>query len=296
MVGRTGRVAVIGASGFIGGHTVPALVRAGRNVASFTRSVPFIDGAGLHPAIEAAQTIFWLATTVNPQIAAEHPERVAADHAEFVDFLERLRASGATPTVVLMSSGGTVYDPSIPPPYREDSPTGPIAAYGASKVELEGYLRELAPGAHVAVRVSNAYGPGQPARAGQGVIAYWMAAALRDEPITIIGDPESARDYVYAADVADALAAIDAVEDPESLPAVVNVGSGRATSLRQLSELLTEIVGPHLLEVKQEPARAFDLDRNWLVIDRAFATLGWSPRTSLKEGLLQTWAYVNAEG
>ena len=289
---RTGRVAVIGAAGFIGGHAVPALTRAGRDVASFTRSAPFLGDAGLHPDIEAAQTIFWLASSINPQIAAEHPERVAADQQVFVDFLERLGASGATPTVVLLSSGGTVYDPKSTPPYREDSPTGPISAYGAAKVELEEILAQLAPAAHVTVRVANAYGPGQQAKSGQGVIAYWMAAALRDEPITIIGDPASARDYVFAADIADALVAIDAVEKPSDLPSILNVGSGQATSLQQLSDLLTDVVTPHQLKIERQPARSFDIDRTWLSIECAKTTIAWAPQTSLHQGLLRTWQHV----
>lgn len=289
VTGSTGRVAVIGAGGFIGGHAVPALRRAGREVATFTRSAPFLDAGRLHPDIEASQTIFWLASSINPQIAAEHPDRVVADRAVLEEFLDHLRRSGAAPTLVLLSSGGTVYDPKTTPPYREDSPTGPISEYGAAKVELERLVAERSPGDAVSVRVANAYGPGQKAASGQGVIAYWMAAARRGEPVTVIGDPENARDYVFVSDIADALVAIDAAEERGSLPGVINVGSGEATSLRELADLLGEVIAPLALQVDQRPGRPFDLARTWLAIDIARTHLGWVPRTPLIEGLRRTW-------
>lgn len=284
------QVAVVGADGFLGSHLVPALERAGREVSSFTLDIPFYDNGQLAAGIASARTIFWLASMINPQIAAEHPERVEQDRAVFRQLLDGLRTAGLSPTVVILSSGGTVYDPNSEPPYREDSPTGPISAYGRAKVEFEQMLRALNPGASVAVRVANAYGPGQRAAAGQGVIAYWMAAALEGKPITVIGERATARDYVFVSDIADALVAIDEAES-STLPQVVNVGSGQATSLGELVETMSAVVGE--LELDEQPARSFDVPRTWLAIELAAERLDWKPKVSLHEGLAQTWAYVN---
>ena len=282
-------VAVIGSDGFLGGHLVRALERARRTVASFTLDVPFDLGERLDPAVESARTIFWLASTINPQIATESPERVAADRAVFERLFEGLERASVSPTIVLLSSGGTVYDPKAEPPYREDSPLAPLSAYGQAKVAFEELMTQRAPGKSVAVRVANAYGPGQHPAAGQGVIAYWMAAALEGKPVTMMGEPTNARDYVFATDIAEALVAIDGCE-PDILPSKVNVGSGQATSLQQLADTLAAVIAPRPLEVLHQPSRSFDVKRTWLSIDRAADVLGWKPRISLHEGLSQTWA------
>lgn len=243
----------------------------------------------LDPAIVSARTIFWLASTINPQIAAENPERVVADRAIFEQLLDGLNEADVSPTVVILSSGGTVYDSSTEPPYLEDSPLKPISAYGEAKVAFEDLMTERAPGASVAVRVANAYGPGQKAAAGQGVIAYWMAAAKQGSPVTMIGAPTNARDYVFATDIAEALVAIDAA-DPSSLPAKLNVGSGQATTLQELADTVAAVIAPSPLKVNHEPSRSFDVERTWLSIDRAAETIGWKPKVSLLDGLRETWA------
>lgn len=262
-------------------------------MAEYTLTIPFHHDGALDPAITRARTIFWLASMINPQIAEEHPERVAEDRAVFELLFDGLESAGVTPTVVILSSGGTVYDPRSTPPYREDSPLAPMGAYGRAKVSFEELMARRAPGASVAVRVANAYGPGQRAASGQGVIAYWMAAARRGDPITMIGEPTASRDYVFATDIAEALVALDAA-DPSTLPPALNVGSGRATSLQELADTLMDVLAPQLLEVKHQPARSFDVEQTWLSIERTTQILGWHPRVTLADGLAQTWASLQA--
>ena len=131
--------------------------------------------------------------------------------------------------MVLVSSGGTVYDPAVPPPYPESAPTRPRTAYGRAKLALEGQ-RSPAAGLPdwVTLWVANVYGPGQPAVSGQGVDGYWLRAAAEGEPLTVYGNPDSTRDYVYVGDVAEAMLATHRAAVP---PPVVNVGSGEPTSL-----------------------------------------------------------------
>lgn len=286
-------VAVIGAAGFLG----TALCRALRDddipVAAFTREIPFLARSGAAaPGLTAARTVFWLATSINPAVAEAQPARVAVDREEFRSMLAAVAAQPRPPRVVLLSSGGTVYAPDVPPPYREDAATRPLGAYGRAKLEAEELLRSALPaGQAVAARVANAYGPGQRAASGQGVLAYWMHAVAEGRPITVLGDPATTRDFVHVDDVAGALLAIHRAAGP--LPPAINVGSGRATSLRELAELVRDVTGG-VQEIEYAPARGFDVPHTWLDISLAARVLGWAPRRDLRRGVSQVWTAMTA--
>lgn len=286
---------MVGAGGFLGRHLVSALEAAGRRVASYTLGHPFASAAGEPaPELAAARTVYWLASIINPQLSLD-PQRVAADRRAFAGFLDVLDAHALTPTVVALSSGGTVYDPDTPAPYREDSPARPRTEYGVAKLELERLLSQRCPTRCVTLRVSNAYGPGQPVAAGQGVIAHWLAAAAVGSPIAVFGDPMTTRDYVYAGDIAAALVGVDtAVREGRDLPPVVNIGSGQPTSLQELAELVLDVVGVPGSRIEHHQRRSFDLPHTWLDIRLAHSVLGWQPSTPLPEGIRLAWAAVQA--
>jgi UDP-glucose 4-epimerase len=119
--------------------------------------------------------------------------------------------------VVAVSSGGTIYDTGNPPPYSEASPVRPSNAYGEAILAMETLLRDRWPN-HVVLRASNAYGPGQPAQRGQGVIAHWFDSVLREQPIRMIGDPETRRHYLYIDDLVGALRSVATITDPRTQP------------------------------------------------------------------------------
>lgn len=286
--------AVVGAAGFLGSALVHTLHAGGVPVAAFTRKTPFLTDSGSPDGgLLAARTIFWLVSSINPAIAESEPWRVHDDREAFVSLLRALDRLADPPKVVLVSSGGTVYDPAVAPPYREDSPTRPRGAYGAAKLELERLLHSaaLGEGQAIAVRVSNAYGAGQPAVSGQGVIAYWLRALAAGDPITIFGDPGTSRDYVYVDDIAAALAAVH--RHSGELPPVLNVGSGVPTSLGELAHLVRVVVGDRS-KVRHEPARDFDVPHSWLDVRRAASLLGWRPSTSLPAGIARAWSWAGA--
>lgn len=281
-------VAVVGAGGFLGRALTAGLRRTGRPAVAFTRAVPFLaaDG-GPAPGLATAGTVYWLATQINPQLAEQEPDRVVRDRAAFEDLLRAVQGVAPAPTVVLLSSGGTVYDPAGDPPYDEQAPTRPMSAYGRAKLELEGLLAAAAPGRHVVLRTSNAYGPGQPAVSGQGVVSHWLRAARRGEPVRVFGDPATTRDYVFVEDVVAAMLAV--LDAPADLPPVINVGSGQPTTLRELAETVLDVVADPGLDLVVEPARSFDVPRTWLDVRRAEQVLGWRPVTTLRDGVAAAW-------
>ncbi|WP_295697065.1 NAD-dependent epimerase/dehydratase family protein [Lapillicoccus sp.] len=279
-----GHTAVVGASGFIGSALAARLQHLGEPASSFTRQSPPLRPDGrLAQGIADARAVVWAAASINPSIAESRPDLVEADLGALRTMLLALRAEGSRARVVMLSSGGTVYDPDEAPPFSEDSRCVPKGAYGRSKLAAEALVSSLADDA-VVVRVANAYGPGQPVAPGQGVIAHWLQAIRDDLPVTVYGSLETARDYVHVDDIVSALLAVTDAAVP---PPVVNIGSGTSTTLRDLLHLVESVVGP--FATLHEQSRAFDVSRSWLDISLAGRTLSWQPAVDLRQGIASMW-------
>ncbi|UZN01917.1 NAD-dependent epimerase/dehydratase family protein [Cellulomonas sp. S1-8] len=285
-------VSVVGARGFIGSHVCRALEQRGHVVHTFDRSRPATGPQGVDEDILASDHVVWAASSINPMIAEHDPGRVALDIEAFTSFLDLLAQAPTRPRTVLLSSGGTVYDQSVEPPYAETSPVGPECAYGRAKLLIEQELMRAAPGSMI-LRVANAYGPGQPVAPGQGVISHWLHAAAAGQELHVFGDPRAARDYVHVDDLAEAV--VRAVEVTDPAPHVLNVGSGRPTSLGTLLDVISDVVGADVVNVRHHPVRDFDGRTTWLDCAQATRTLGWVAGTSLDDGIRGTWASVVAD-
>jgi UDP-glucose 4-epimerase len=283
---QTPEAVVVGATGFIGGALAARLEACGMPVLRAGRSET-ANGSAALDRIAAAGTVYWAASSINPRIAVESPELVAADRRAFSDFLDALETRGSTARVVFFSSGGTVYG-EAQPPFSEATEARPTTAYGEAKLALEQTLLERR-GSAVVVRISNAYGPGQHPAPGQGVIGHWLRALARHEPIEVYGDVAAARDYVFIEDLVDALVRLPAVE---ALPPVINLGSGRPTTLAEILEVIESVSHEHPADVRHSAARSFDLERVWLDTTLAHDVLDWQPAVGLEEGVQAMWRWV----
>jgi UDP-glucose 4-epimerase len=291
------RAAVIGSYGFIGAQLHAKLDLAGADVTGFTRQAPILASDGRpHDALLDTDVLFYLATSVSPASAEQRPDLVASDHDLFRRLVDRLAEVERPPYVVLAGTGGYVYDPVAPLPFREDSPVAPRTAYGRAKLDLEQALADrgaVLPG--VSLRLSTVYGPGQRIRKGQGVIAHWLAAVAAGQPLRLFGDPATIRDYVYIDDVVSALASVGEVgRAGVELPDVINIGSGQPTRLGDLLDLVVATV-PGPVDVERLPGRGFDHYDAVLDIQRAAELVGWRPATSLPDGLAKTWWALRAD-
>ncbi len=282
-------VAVVGSSGFLGSAIATGLERRGASVVRFTPHVPVLRSGLIDDRAGSARTVVWAAARVNPMLAAERPDLVAAERAEFLQAMSVLTAVRRPPRVVFLSSGGTVYGPPECAPFSESTPPCPVNAYGALKGELEGELAQQGLDA-VAVRISNAYGPGQVPAPGQGVIAHWLSAVLKREPMTVYGDRVSTRDYVFIDDIVEAVARIHAF--PGAVPSTLNVGSGVASTLNEVLAAVKAAVGRDRLEIREEPRRGTDTSHTWLDVSLAKRELGWNAQVGLSEGVARAWAWL----
>ena len=193
-----------------------------------------------------------------------------------------------------LSSGGTIYGNPQRIPVTEDDPTEPLTSYGIMKLTGEKYVlmfRKLYGIPARILRCSNAYGPFQPEDRGQGFVATALRRLFDGAPITLFGDGMNIRDYVYAPDVADVMLRLAQAHDG---PAVLNVGSGRGTTLCELLRQLEVVAGREPV-ISREPDRGFDVREIVLDIARLQRTVPFAP-TPLEDGLFQTVAAFDEDG
>jgi UDP-glucose 4-epimerase len=192
---------------------------------------------------------------------------------------------------IFASSGGAIYGEPLYLPVDEDHPIDPGSPYGVSKHTFEHYLRlysALYGLRFTALRYSNVYGPRQDHSGEAGVVAIFIGKMLGHDDLTINGDGEQIRDYIYVDDVGDANVKALGGGDGE----ILNIGTGQGISVNALFRKLKEILG-----YKKKPLHAplplGDLKRIYLDSRRAKTSLGWEPKTSFEEGLVETVRWFN---
>jgi UDP-glucose 4-epimerase len=295
------RAAVTGGAGFIGSHVVDALVARGDDVHVIdnfaTGRRENLNGAATVHEHDICEPLEQLFDEIGPEVVVHlaaqadvgtSVERPLFDAAVNVvgtlNVLEAARPHSAQ--LVFSSTGGAIYG-ECERPAREDDERRPLSPYGTAKLAAEEYLatwNRLHGTRHVALRFANVYGPRQLAKLEGGVVAIFTDRLRAGEGVTIFGDGEQTRDYVYVGDV---VAAVLAAAGRDS-GGVFNVGTETETSVNELFEACRRVAGVDA-EAAHAPARAGDVLRSVLDVSRAERELGWRPQTSLAEGLARTW-------
>ncbi|HET9809603.1 MAG TPA: GDP-mannose 4,6-dehydratase, partial [Candidatus Limnocylindria bacterium] len=221
-----------------------------------------------------------------------------------LNLLEAVRQSGKRSTrFVFSSTGGAVYGDFVEPPAAEEAAKDPQSPYGTAKLSVEyymGYYARVHGLETVALRYSNVYGPRQDPHGEAGVVAIFCNRLLDGTPLTIFGDGKQTRDYVFVGDVARAnlLAATRPLPPIGALDArAFNVGTSIETDVVELARLLGEIAGTRG-QATHAPERPGEQRRSAVDVRKAKRVLGWEPKTSLREGLTETYQYfaVRREG
>jgi len=234
--------------------------------------------------------VFHLAAQISVSVSTREPQLDAdVNVGGALNLLEALRAVGGdsrATQVVYVTSGGTAYgDPEIVPA-DESTPIRPLSPYGASKYAVEMYLpiyENLMGLEYSIVRLANVYGPRQDPHGEAGVVAIFAKAMLAGKPLTVFGDGNDERDYVYVGDVVDAI--IRASNGSHQGP--FNVGTGIRTSTNRVFELVARHCG-HSEEAVHGAAREGDIRRISLDSSRAKRVLGWSAEVDIESGLERT--------
>ena len=200
--------------------------------------------------------------------------------------------------VLFVSSGGVVYGEPEQRPTPESAPKLPESPYGVTKLAGEQYLyyyHRVHGMEYAALRYSNVYGPRQDPHGEAGVVAIFSTRLIAGEPLTIFGDGEQTRDYVYVGDVVAANLLLSDAELPRADgldDRGFNVGTGQETSVNGLADALMG-ASESRVEVQHAPARPGELRHSSLDAGR-LRSLGWNPRTELRDGLAATYRWIRS--
>jgi len=306
---------VTGGAGFIGSSLVRALLGAGERVVVLddfssghranlvgldeTRlkvvETNICDGlttgmAQVEQAWGRPKAVVHLAAQVSVVASLHSPlEDARRNHCATLQVLEYARANPGT-RVVLASSAAT-YGDVDEVPVREEAARWPLSPYGFHKFSSELALRAYAEVHGVptaALRFFNVYGPRQdPSSPYSGVISIFMKRALEGAPITIFGDGEQTRDFVFVGDVVSALRK---AADRDFKGDVFNVGTGIETTVNTLAETVVQEAGS-ASTIEHAPARAGEILRSCAELTNTRETLGFEARVGLADGLGQTLAW-----
>ncbi len=312
------RVFLTGGAGFIGSHTVEALVEAGHevtvwddlstgkraNLAAVDGRVAFHEGdvrdrPALQEAVRQAraEAILHLAAIPSVPRSVEEPTLThAVNLTGTVNVLETARREGIERVVLACSAA--IYGDAPGVPKTEAMAAQPTSPYGLEKWQSEQYTALYAALyglTTVSLRYFNVYGPRQdPHSPYSGVISIFLDRLLAGQAPVIHGSGEQTRDFIYVADVAEANRL--ALTAPLAGHQRFNVGRGEETSILRLYELLGAIVGgapPPTFA----PARAGDVYRSYADPARAGSLLGLHPRYTVAQGLerLVEWYRAGAD-
>jgi UDP-glucose 4-epimerase len=310
-------VLVTGGAGFIGSHVADAYLARGDEVwivddlssgrrSNLPAEARFVELGIGDPGLEEVVREAGGFDIVNHHAAQIDVRRSVADPRHdarinvdgLLNVLECARRHG-TRRVIFVSSGGVVYGEPEERPTPETSPKLPMSPYGVYMLAAEYYLsfyRQVHGLEYAAVRYSNVYGPRQDPYGEAGVVAIFSTRVLDGEPMTVYGDGEQTRDYVYVGDVvaANLLVTDHAFNGAAGLDErAFNVGTGRETSVNELARTLMASVGREV-EINHAEARAGELRHSCLDATRLRA-LGWAPQTTLLDGLAATYRFIEAE-
>lgn len=296
-------VLVLGGGGFIGSHIADALVNAGHDVTVFNRSktayintscslvtADFTDSTALAKALTGIDTVIHCISTTVPSTSALDPVSDINSNLVGTVRLLQLMQKMEIRRLIYLSSGGTVYGPPSVTPVSEASPLNPISNYGAVKVAIEKFIGVaenewgLLP---TIIRPSNPYGERQFSKGAQGLIATLFQKFEKGEPITIYGNGEIIRDYIYVKDLADLICQIAGSDRT----GIFNCGSGVGTSINSIINIVEETVGGEFQKI-HKPKRPFDVKEIVLDCFKARKTFGWQGTTPLDVGIRSQFNFL----
>lgn len=201
-----------------------------------------------------------------------------------VSLMEAMRDAGIRR--VVLTSSGAIYGEQRKQPVRESDLVWPDSPYAVSKWAAEQYVHtigELWGIETVALRIFNAYGPGQSLPVSHApVIPRFLKAILTGGSIVIFGTGQQSRDFVYVSDVVEAL--VKAATAKEVNRQVLNVGSGQETTVNELVEHIEICTNRAALRVWNRE-KSGGVKRLVADISRAEELLGFHPQVNLSEGL-----------
>jgi len=300
------RVLVSGGAGFIGSHTVDRLLNEDLEVvvldnlqsglleninAHFSKGkFRFVRGdirdPGLVKAlVRDADAVVHLAALISVPESIRDP--VLTSNVNVNGTLNLLKACvDFSVKRFVYASSCAVYGNAESLPITEACPARPESPYGVSKLIAENHVHDYHEDFSletVCLRYFNVYGPRQIYGDYSGVITQFISRLTKDLPLVIFGDGEQTRDFVQVQDVAEAN--ILALKNGGVAGETFNIGTGVATTINQLANILLKVADKKHLKLDHSKPRKGDIKHSVADISKARAQLGYNPEVSLKEGM-----------
>lgn len=308
---------VTGVAGFIGSHLGEALVAEDhdvvgidcftdyypkaikrKNLATLLESNNFefsekdIAKDSLEKELSGAEAVFHLAAQpgVRKSWGSDFENYVRNNITATQKLLEACSSENSVKKFVFASSS-SVYG-NVRAPFKEDQSLAPVSPYGVSKLCCENLCRAYSGRFDISVlRFFTVYGPRQ---RPDMAFNQFISSAIRDEQLVIYGDGSQVRDFTYVSDVVDAVIKSSAVAS-ESGFEIFNVGNSSAVKLSDALSLLEELAG-RKLKMRFAGGVKGDMAVTIADISKARKLLGYSPKTSLGEGLKKEFEWLKSAG
>jgi len=298
---------VTGGAGFIGSHIVEGLLGQGatvrvvddlstgyeKNIAHVRSRIQFIQGHLADPevcrmAVEGVDYVLHQAAIPSVPRSIDDPDETNRSNVTATLNLATASSRAKIKRLVFASTCA-IYGDVQTLPIAEGAQERPMSPYALSKLMGEQYLdmcRRTYGLEVVSLRYFNVFGPRQdPSSTYSGVISRFLSAVHSGTRPVVFGDGEQTRDFVYVENVVQAnLLACHAENAPGQ---VINIGTGKATSLLDVLRTLSEITGART-DPAHQPPRAGDIRHSLAAIDRARSLLGYEIQVSFEEGLRRT--------
>jgi nucleoside-diphosphate-sugar epimerase len=300
---------VTGGAGFIGSHLVESLLLQGHQVKVFdnfstgkesnlaplkSSSLEIIigditDEKSLQIAATGVDGIFHLAAVVSVQLSIEKPTECSRTNALGTLNVFEAARKAKIPRVVYASSAA-IYGDNANLPLSEVETPAPLSPYGMDKWYGENVARlyaHLHGVTSAGLRFFNVYGPRQdPKSPYSGVISIFLEAARQDKELTIFGDGEQSRDFIYVKDIVSAL--LLAMNNRNKRAEIFNVASGTEITLNQLITTMSSSLHKTIRKIYL-PARTGDIVKSAADIAHIRGALGFNAQHSMAEGLKLTY-------
>lgn len=292
-------ILVSGGSGFIGGHVIDKLLKEGHNVRVFDRVKPLQEGVewfkgdllnekDVLEASKDVEVVFHLAAIADVNVALSNFDAcLTTNEMGTMNFLQAATAQEldrivlASTTWVYGRNKGVVKE-ETPVPFPEH-------IYTKTKIGQEHLLYSWNQHyglPYTILRYDIPYGPRMRSNMA---ISIFVRKVMRKEPITIFGDGNQGRCFIYIEDLAEGnVASLSSAAKNE----IINLAGPEFVTMNQIAENLKEIFGS--IDVKYEPARPHDFEGSVTSIEKAKKLLKWAPKTPFREGLRKFIKYVKS--
>lgn len=297
-------IMVTGGAGFIGSHLVPHLIEKGHKVVVLDN---LSIGSKEHVPTEARLIVEDILAPDLPQIMQEekieavvhlaaqtvvsnslkHPDIDAEQNVlGTVKVLEAARQSGVK-RIVFASSAAVYGDvPADQLPITEDTKKEPVSFYGLTKLLGEQYMdmyHKLYGLDYVILRFSNVYGERQGDKGEGGVISIFAKLAAQGMDLTIYGDGNQTRDFIYVGDITKGISKAIVTENVNES---YNLSTQTEITITELAEKIRKVNGGNIM-INHKPARSGDIMKSVLSNEKAYKFLLWQAKVNIDNGLYQ---------